>query len=167
MLNHAKILIKKYFEEQGFVRSDIESFNNFVKNELQKIVDEVTAERPSRFKWGERKKYNRLVKDLAKIIPKAQHLRQHSFIHPSAPEGKAMLFGILGALTLGVGVAYFNDNLDFQKLSSSDIYAGRYGAIVGVPAYIYGLFADSTRKIKSRVQNVQHYIKYIDEVLGR
>jgi DNA-directed RNA polymerase subunit B len=33
-------LIKKYFEEQSFVDSTIESFNNFIEHELQKIVDD-------------------------------------------------------------------------------------------------------------------------------
>ncbi|HLC85052.1 MAG TPA: DNA-directed RNA polymerase subunit B'' [Candidatus Nanoarchaeia archaeon] len=37
---HDEILIRKFFEENSFVASNIESFNNFVKNELQKIVDE-------------------------------------------------------------------------------------------------------------------------------
>ncbi len=39
-MNKRDILIKKYFEENSFVNSDIESFNNFVEVELQKIVDE-------------------------------------------------------------------------------------------------------------------------------
>ncbi len=34
------ILVKKYFEEASFVNSDIDSFNNFINVELQKIVDE-------------------------------------------------------------------------------------------------------------------------------
>jgi DNA-directed RNA polymerase subunit B len=39
-MNKRDILVKKYFEENSFVNSDIESFNNFVEVELQKIVDE-------------------------------------------------------------------------------------------------------------------------------
>ena len=35
-----KTLIKKYFEEQSFVDSNIESFNNFMEKEIQKIVNE-------------------------------------------------------------------------------------------------------------------------------
>ena len=34
------ILIKKYFEEQSFVDSTIESYNNFIEKELQNIVNE-------------------------------------------------------------------------------------------------------------------------------
>ena len=34
------ILIKKYFEEQSFVDSTIESFNNFIEKELQNIITE-------------------------------------------------------------------------------------------------------------------------------
>ena len=40
MYKYGKILIQKYFEEQSFVDSDIESFNNFVDKELQNIIEE-------------------------------------------------------------------------------------------------------------------------------
>ena len=35
-----KILIKKYFEEHNFVDSTMKSFNNFMENELQEIINE-------------------------------------------------------------------------------------------------------------------------------
>lgn len=38
--NTAKILLTRYFEHHSFVRSDTESFNNFVKHSLQGIIDE-------------------------------------------------------------------------------------------------------------------------------
>lgn len=40
MIERAKLLIQKYFEEQSFVDSTIESFNNFVDFELNKIIEE-------------------------------------------------------------------------------------------------------------------------------
>ncbi|HJN56669.1 MAG: DNA-directed RNA polymerase subunit B'' [Candidatus Woesearchaeota archaeon] len=40
MYKYGKILIKKYFDEQSFVDSDIESFNNFMEKELNKIIEE-------------------------------------------------------------------------------------------------------------------------------
>ena len=39
-MNKRNILVEKYFEENSFVTSDIDSFNNFIEVELQKIVDE-------------------------------------------------------------------------------------------------------------------------------
>ncbi|MBI2144145.1 DNA-directed RNA polymerase subunit B'' [Candidatus Woesearchaeota archaeon] len=39
-MNNSSVLIKKFFEEQSFVRSDIESFNYFLDNELKAIIDE-------------------------------------------------------------------------------------------------------------------------------
>ncbi|MEM4260795.1 MAG: DNA-directed RNA polymerase subunit B'' [Candidatus Woesearchaeota archaeon] len=39
-LNYSRILIKKYFEENSFVKADIESFNHFIEYELQQIIDE-------------------------------------------------------------------------------------------------------------------------------
>ncbi len=41
------VLIKKYFEENSLVKSGIESFNNFVEKELQKIVDENSIVEPT------------------------------------------------------------------------------------------------------------------------
>ena len=40
MYKYGKTLIKKYFEEQSFVDSDIESFNNFIDRELLNIIEE-------------------------------------------------------------------------------------------------------------------------------
>ncbi len=40
MRKYSKVLLQKYFEENSFVGSDIESFNNFVEFELQKIIEE-------------------------------------------------------------------------------------------------------------------------------
>ncbi|MEM4282480.1 MAG: DNA-directed RNA polymerase subunit B'' [Candidatus Woesearchaeota archaeon] len=40
MSAETRILLKKYFEENSFVRSDIESFNDFVDRELHNIVEE-------------------------------------------------------------------------------------------------------------------------------
>jgi len=39
-MNKRNVLMKKYFEETSLVSSDIESFNQFVDKELQRIVDE-------------------------------------------------------------------------------------------------------------------------------
>ncbi|MDP7506390.1 MAG: DNA-directed RNA polymerase subunit B'', partial [Candidatus Woesearchaeota archaeon] len=40
MTNPHKLLLKKFFEENSFVGSDIESFNNFIDKELQAIIEE-------------------------------------------------------------------------------------------------------------------------------
>ena len=40
MYKYGKTLIQKYFEEQSFVDSDIDSFNNFIDKELINIIDE-------------------------------------------------------------------------------------------------------------------------------
>lgn len=40
MPSYSQSLIKKYFEEQSFVESDIESFNNLIENELNDIIEE-------------------------------------------------------------------------------------------------------------------------------
>jgi DNA-directed RNA polymerase subunit B len=39
-MNQSRTLLKKYFEESGFVKADIESFNHFIEHELQEIIDE-------------------------------------------------------------------------------------------------------------------------------
>lgn len=40
MYKYSKTLIKKYFEEQSFVDSNIASYDNFIEKELQNIVEE-------------------------------------------------------------------------------------------------------------------------------
>ncbi len=40
MSKYSKVLIKKYFEEQSFVETDIESFNNFIEKEIHNIIEE-------------------------------------------------------------------------------------------------------------------------------
>ncbi|MEK6982956.1 MAG: DNA-directed RNA polymerase subunit B'' [Nanoarchaeota archaeon] len=40
MYKYGKTLIQKYFEEQSFVDSDIDSFNNFIDKELLNIIEE-------------------------------------------------------------------------------------------------------------------------------
>ncbi|MBD3209129.1 DNA-directed RNA polymerase subunit B, partial [Candidatus Woesearchaeota archaeon] len=39
-MNDEKLLIKKYFEERSFVEADLESFNHFIEQELQDIIEE-------------------------------------------------------------------------------------------------------------------------------
>ena len=40
MSEAGKLIIKKFFEDQHFVESSIDSFNNLIESELQKIIDE-------------------------------------------------------------------------------------------------------------------------------
>lgn len=40
MANYQKLIIKKYFDDNSFINSSIQSFNNFMERELQAIVDE-------------------------------------------------------------------------------------------------------------------------------
>jgi len=47
MYKYSKTLIKKYFEEQSFVDSNIASFNNFIDKELQNIVEENKEIKPT------------------------------------------------------------------------------------------------------------------------
>lgn len=40
MIDHTQVLIRKYLEENNFVRSNIESFNSFIERDMQRICDE-------------------------------------------------------------------------------------------------------------------------------
>jgi len=39
-VNNNELLISKFFSEESFVKSDIDSFDNFIENELQRIIEE-------------------------------------------------------------------------------------------------------------------------------
>lgn len=47
MYKAAYLLIKKYFDEHSFVASNIESFNHFIDEELQKIIEENKVVEPT------------------------------------------------------------------------------------------------------------------------
>lgn len=40
MVKGYEVLVRKYFAEQSFIRSDIDNFNSFIEHELSQIVDE-------------------------------------------------------------------------------------------------------------------------------
>ena len=40
MYKYSKTLIQKYFDEQSFIGSDIESYNDFIENQLNQIIEE-------------------------------------------------------------------------------------------------------------------------------
>ncbi len=44
---NSRVLIKKYFDENSFVKSSIESFNYFIEHELQHIIDENRTVEPT------------------------------------------------------------------------------------------------------------------------
>lgn len=46
-MHSSALLLKKYFERHSFVRSDIESFNDFVERELQKVIEENRTVEPT------------------------------------------------------------------------------------------------------------------------
>ena len=39
-MHNEKLLLKKYFEERSFVEADLESFNRFIEEDLQQIIEE-------------------------------------------------------------------------------------------------------------------------------
>ena len=43
----SELLIKKYFEENNIVKSNIESFDGFVEWRLQKVIDEIGSATPA------------------------------------------------------------------------------------------------------------------------
>lgn len=47
MNKRTETLIRRYFDEQGFVSSDIESFNNFIDKELARIIEENKVVEPT------------------------------------------------------------------------------------------------------------------------
>ncbi len=47
MREYSSILLKKYFEDYSFVKSNIDSFNDFVKNKMQGIVNENKEHEPT------------------------------------------------------------------------------------------------------------------------
>ena len=103
----SETLIRTYFEEHGFVSSDIESFNNFVETELQKIIEENKDIEPTiipsnvdEFKirldkiWVTKPEITEADGSRRNIYPAEARLRQISYAAPIFIEVSAHINGI-------------------------------------------------------------------------
>jgi DNA-directed RNA polymerase beta subunit len=103
----SETLVRKYFEEHGFVSSDIESFNNFVEVELQKIIEENKDIEPTiipsnidEFKirldkiWVTKPEITEADGSKRNIYPTEARLRQISYAAPVFIEISAHINGI-------------------------------------------------------------------------
>ncbi len=101
------LLIKKYFEENSLIKSNIESFNNFIENELQKIIDENRDVEPTiipenmeefRIELGDIKvEMPKIVEadgSVRKIYPVEARMRKLSYTAPMKLEFSAYINGI-------------------------------------------------------------------------
>ena len=95
MYKYGKTLIQKYFEEQSFVDSDIDSFNNFIDKELLKIIDEnreiiptIIPHNIDEFKikldkiWVEKPKMTEADGSIRNIYPMEARLRKITYSAP-------------------------------------------------------------------------------------
>lgn len=103
----SETLIRTYFEEHGFVSSDIESFNNFVEIELQRIIEENKDIEPTiipsnidEFKirldkiWVTKPEITEADGSRRNIYPAEARLRQISYAAPIYIEISAHINGI-------------------------------------------------------------------------
>ncbi|MFC1691491.1 DNA-directed RNA polymerase subunit B'' [Nanoarchaeota archaeon] len=103
----SSVLIKRYFEERGFTQSNIESFNNFIERELQKIVDENKEIEPTiiphnvdEFKirldkiWVEKPQITEADGSKRDIFPIEARLRKITYAAPCFIEISAHINGI-------------------------------------------------------------------------
>ena len=101
------ILIKKFFEEQSFVDSTIESFNDFIENGLQEIIDENEEIEPTiippdveEFKikfdkiWVTKPEITEADGSKRSIYPAEARLRKLSYSAPCYAEVSAHINGV-------------------------------------------------------------------------
>ena len=107
MYKYGKTLIQKYFEEQSFVDSDIESFNDFMDKELNKILEENKEIVPTiiphniddfRIKldkiWAEKPKITEADGSERKIFPMESRLRKLTYSAPTFIEVSSHINGV-------------------------------------------------------------------------
>ena len=95
MYKYGKTLIQKYFEEQSFVDSDIDSFNNFIDKELLNIIEEnreiiptIIPHNIEEFKirldkiWVEKPKMTEADGSVRNIYPMEARLRKITYSAP-------------------------------------------------------------------------------------
>lgn len=107
MYKYSKLLIKKYFEEQSFVNSDIQSFNNFIEKELKQIIEENKEIVPTiiphniddfRIKfdkiWIEKPKITEADGSVRPVYPVEARLRKITYSAPCYIEVSAHINGV-------------------------------------------------------------------------
>lgn len=95
MVDKGKLLIKSYFDDKKFVESNIETFNNFIDIELQKIIEENRSIEPTiiphnvdKFKirldkiWIEKPEITEADGSKRKIYPIEARLRKITYAAP-------------------------------------------------------------------------------------
>jgi len=140
MNNYSQALISKYFEEHSFVEADIESFNHFIDNELQKIIDENKTIEPTiiphnidEFKirldkiWVTKPEITEADGSKRPIFPVEARLRKISYSAPCYIEVSAHINGIqresfttqIGALPIMLKSKYCH----LHKLNKEELIA--------------------------------------------
>jgi len=107
MYSQSKTLIKKHFEEQSFIDSDIESFNSLIEEELQKIVEENKEVEPTiipqdidEFKirldkiWVQKPEITEADGSKRPIYPSEARLRKITYAAPIFMEVSAHINGV-------------------------------------------------------------------------
>jgi len=107
MQKHSQVLIRKYFDENSLVASDIESFNYFIDRELQTIIEENKVIEPTiiphnidEFKirldkiWVEKPEITEADGSKRPIYPIEARLRKISYSAPMFIEVSAHINGI-------------------------------------------------------------------------
>ncbi len=107
MYKYSKLLIQKYFEEQSFVNSDIDSFNNFIDNELKTIIEENKEIAPTiiphniddfRIKldkiWMEKPQITEADGSIRPVYPVEARLRKITYSAPCFIEVSAHINGV-------------------------------------------------------------------------
>jgi len=107
MYKFGKILIKKYFDEQSFVDSDIESFNKFMEKTLNSIIEENKEIIPTiiphniddfRIKldkiWAEKPKITEADGSDRRIFPMEARLRKLTYSAPAFIEVSSHINGV-------------------------------------------------------------------------
>lgn len=136
--NISKTLIKKYFEENSFVQSDIESFNRFVDVELQRIVEENEDVEPTIIPENIEEFKVRLEKisvgkpqiteadgSTRDLLPSEARLRKLSYSAPVSMEMSSYVNGVqresfdmvIGSIPIMVGSKYCH----ITKMSDEDL----------------------------------------------
>ena len=107
MYKYGKTLIQKYFDEQSFVDSDIESYNNFMDKELNRIIQENKEIVPTiiphniddfRIKldkiWAEKPKITEADGSDRNIFPMEARLRKLTYSSPTFIEVSSHINGV-------------------------------------------------------------------------
>lgn len=138
---------------------------------LESIVADISSKRKYnlKFKWNERKNYNKSIEDLSEVIPGTRVLKRSFFLDIPSVESFPVYAAAMG-YAIGKGLLCL-EGIESPEEPSTQEFLDKLPYVMGVVGAAFGIIpgiADSLRnRTKNVLSNIKDYVRYVDTSLGR